>query len=129
MYCLAEASPSRFPLFHEDIELSSYQVSKEPLKPATDTIRYFQGIVGLAHFIYDVAKRILQLFLCCWTRPWPRWSWTTTILVKDELITLKKESGALKSHEFFRHLLEQAHLPFVSSQKGCDAGIIASDLV
>ncbi len=119
----------RLPLYHVDIDETIYEVSKEPLKVSSNTIRYYHGVVGLAHFVYDMAARILQLFFCSWSRPWPKWSWSTTKLVKDELIHLKKNTGDLKTHEFFHYLLEQAYLPFSTSEEELSADFLSIEFV
>ena len=125
---LVSADANRLLLHHEGIDTVSYEVSREPLALSTETVRYYEGIVGLANYVYEMAVRLLQLLFCSWDKPWPKWSWTTTKLVREELIHLKKESGGLKSHEFFRHLVEEAYLPF-SSSKDVDLDLITSELV
>ena len=111
MNCLIP-TVERLPIFisTEGAE-NTRQISQEPAVESDDVIYFYSGITGAANYLFDLFIRILQLFICCFTRPWPKWSWTTKEIVVDEVIHITNGAGTLKTDEFFRHLMENARLP------------------
>ncbi len=123
----------RSPIFFEGADTGvepTFQTSKEPLFATDLKLNYYKGITALANFIYDICIRILQYFICVCKRPWPEWSWSTNVITRNDVITLRDDSAAhLEHNDFFKNVLEAAILPLHAKSGSLTPLMLEQDFV